>query len=120
MEGQILRGTASEQSKIMFGGYGTRWIADRRLEPRSRELYAMLLRMHILPWFGDVARIVLRGPMVRSWRTDPLRLGRSKSTAAKLYRLLRSILNTAVTGRLPNLGQTRRAGSLAFCAPVTP
>jgi hypothetical protein len=34
--------------------------------------------------------------MVRSWRTDLLRLGRSKSTAAKLYRLLRSILNTAV------------------------
>jgi hypothetical protein len=26
----------------MFGGYASHWVADRRLEPRSRELYAML------------------------------------------------------------------------------
>jgi hypothetical protein len=39
----------------MFGGYATHWVADRRLEPRSRELYAMLLRLHIMPWFGDLA-----------------------------------------------------------------
>ena len=33
MEGQILRGEwqPSEQSKIMFGGYATHWVADRRL-----------------------------------------------------------------------------------------
>jgi hypothetical protein len=34
----------------MFGGYSTQWVADRRLGPRSRELYAMLLRLHIMPW----------------------------------------------------------------------
>jgi integrase len=34
--------------------------------------------------------------MVRLWRTDLLRQGRSESTAAKSYRLLRAILNTAV------------------------
>ena len=57
MEGRILRGEwqPPEQSKIMFGGYATHWVADRRLEPRSRELYAMLLRLHIMPWFGDLA-----------------------------------------------------------------
>jgi hypothetical protein len=41
---------SAEQSKIMFGGYSTQWVADRRLGPRSRELYAMLLRLHIMPW----------------------------------------------------------------------
>ena len=55
--GSVLRGEwqPPEQSKIMFGGYATHWVADRRLEPRSRELYAMLLRLHIMPWFGDLA-----------------------------------------------------------------
>jgi Phage integrase, N-terminal SAM-like domain len=72
------------------------WLEDRRLEPRSRELYAMLLRLHIMPWFGDLALDRITPPMVRSWRTDLLRQGRSESTAAKSYRLLRAILNTAV------------------------
>jgi integrase len=34
--------------------------------------------------------------LVRSWRTDLLHQGRSELTAAKSYRLLRAILNTAV------------------------
>jgi hypothetical protein len=71
-------------------------VVDRRLEPRSRELYAMLLRLHIMPWFGDLALDRITPPMVRSGRTDLLRQGRSESTAAKSYRLLRAILNTAV------------------------
>jgi hypothetical protein len=98
MEGRILRGEwqSPEQSKMMFGGYATHWVVDRRLEPRSRELYAMLLRLHIMPWFGDLALDRITLPMVRSWRTDLLRQGRSESTAAKSYRLLRAILNTAV------------------------
>jgi hypothetical protein len=73
----------------------THWVADRPLEPRSRELYAMLLRLHIMPWFGDLALDRITPPMVRSWRTDLLRQGRLESTAAKSYRLLRAILNTA-------------------------
>jgi hypothetical protein len=98
MEGRILRGEwqPPEQSKIMFGGYATHWVADRRLEPRSRELYAMLLRLHIMPWFGGLALDRMTPPIVRLWRTDLLRRGRSESTAVKSYRLLRAILNTAV------------------------
>jgi integrase len=98
MEGRILRGEwqPSEQSKMMFGGYATHWLVDRRLEPRSRELYAMLLRLHLMPWFGDLALDRITPPIVRSWRTELLRLGRSESTAVKSYRLLRAILNTAV------------------------
>jgi excisionase family DNA binding protein len=98
MEGRILRGEwqPPEQSKIIFGHYATHWVADRRLEPRSRELYAMLLRLHIMPWFNDVALDRITPPIVRLWRTDLLRQGRSESTAAKSYRLLRAILNTAV------------------------
>jgi integrase len=56
----------------------------------------MLLRLHIMPWFGDLALDRITPPIVRSWRTELLRLGRSESTAVKSYRLLRAILNTAV------------------------
>jgi hypothetical protein len=76
--------------------YATHWVVDRRLEPRSRELYAMLLRVHIMPWFSDMALDRITPPLVRLWRSDLLRQGRSESTAAKSYRLLRAILNTAV------------------------
>ena len=61
----------------MFGGYATHWVADRRLQSRSRELNAMLLRLHIMPWFGDLALDRITPPMVRSWRTDLLRQGRN-------------------------------------------
>ena len=71
----------------MFGDYATAWIADRRLEPRSRELYLMLLRLHIMPWFADRAIDRITPQSVRSWRTDLLGEGRSESTAAKSYRL---------------------------------
>ena len=80
----------------MFGDYAKAWVADRRLEPRSRELYLMLLRLHILPWFADRALDRISPQSVRSWRTDVLSQGRSELTAAKSYRLLRAILNTAV------------------------
>jgi hypothetical protein len=56
----------------------------------------MLLRLHIMPWFGDLTLDRIAPANVRLWRTDLLRLGRSESTAAKSYRLLRAILNTAV------------------------
>ena len=55
----------------------------------------MLLRLHIMPWFADLALDRITPPdNVRVWRTDLLRQGRSKSTAAKSYRLLRAILST--------------------------
>ena len=98
MESRILRGEwrPPERGKVMFGDYATAWIADRRLEPRSRELYLMLLRLHIMPWFADRAIDRITPQSVRSWRTDLLGEGRSESTAAKSYRLLRAILNTAL------------------------
>jgi hypothetical protein len=45
----------------------------------------MLLRLHIMPWFGDLALDRITPAIVRLWRTDLLRQGRSESTAAKSY-----------------------------------
>ncbi len=97
MESRILRGEwhAPERSKVLFGTYAINWVAERRLEPRSRELYEMLLRLHLLPWLGDRPMDGITPQIVRTWRSDLLRQGRSETTAAKAYRLLRAILNTA-------------------------
>lgn len=98
MESRILKGEwqPPEPSKVLLGRYASNWITDRRLEPRSRELYEMLLRLHIRPRLGDRPLDRITPQVVRSWRSDLLQQGRSEVTAAKAYRLLRAILNTAV------------------------
>src|SRR5581483_6419825 len=77
------------------------WLATRRrpdgrpLTPATRALYADLLHRLILPTFGPAKLASIQPGQVRSWhakvadRTSPLQ-------AAKAYRLMRTILNTAV------------------------
>jgi hypothetical protein len=55
----------------------------------------MLLRLRIMPWFGDLTLDGI-GPVGALVAHRSLRQGRSESTAARSYRLLRAILNTAV------------------------
>lgn len=78
--------------------YANRWLLERGgLRPRTRELYETLLRRHIVPALGDLALAKLTPSAVRSWHarlSDGPRPG--ASTVAKSYRLLRTILNTAV------------------------
>lgn len=78
--------------------YSTRWLADRpTLRPRTRELYEGELRLHILPTLGDVNLSDLTPERIRRWHADLIRAGRpGPPTVAKCYRLLRTILNTAL------------------------
>ncbi|HET7487122.1 MAG TPA: tyrosine-type recombinase/integrase [Acidimicrobiales bacterium] len=87
---------------VQFGAYAEQWVASRLgrggapLRPRVRELYEGQLRLHLLPTFGTVAIGRLSAAMVRRWYAGLLEDGPGASTAAKCYRLLRAILNTAV------------------------
>ena len=66
------------RAKRKFGDFAEEWLSQRAdLAERTVELYRWLLDKHILPPFGDV------------------NIG-SVTTAAKAYRLLRTILNSAV------------------------
>jgi integrase len=86
-----------ERSKIRLGDYARHWIEQRpNLRPRTVELYSLLLRRHIDPYLGKVEVGGLTTPMIRTWRSKLLRAGASPSMAAKAYRLLRAVLNTAV------------------------
>ncbi|MEO3825913.1 hypothetical protein [Actinomadura sp. B10D3] len=69
IEAEILSGTWTdpERAKIKLGAYAELWIEQRQtLRPRTRELYAWLLRKHIAPHLGSVSLGRLSTPMIRS------------------------------------------------------
>lgn len=84
-------------SKVRFGTYAEEWIAARDLRPTTRVLYEGLLRNHIAPTFGsaEVGRITPK--TVRTWYEAMQAADNpGQTTRAKAYRLLRTILSTAV------------------------
>jgi hypothetical protein len=54
------------------------------------------MRLHIAPVRGDKELSDVSTETVRAWRAWLLVNGRSQTTAAKAYRLLRAIMNTAL------------------------
>jgi integrase len=85
------------RAKIRLGDYAERWVRERAgLRPRTIELYRWLLSKHIVPKLGPIPLGNLTTPMIRNWRADLLDSGVSETMAAKSYRLLRAVLNTAV------------------------
>jgi hypothetical protein len=76
----------------------TEWLETRQtIRRRTRELYESLLRNHIFPTFGHVAVGAITTRHVRQWHARLVAGDRPGAvTVAKSYRLLRTILNTAV------------------------
>jgi integrase len=98
VESEIIKGewVAPEASEIRLGPYGEKWIAERKLRPRTREYYEDLFRLHIRPYLGDLALGAIKPATIRSWRSRLLDGGTTEPQAVKAYALLRAILNTAV------------------------
>ncbi len=104
VEHDDLAGTVIDprRSVVTLRRYANDWLRDRRkadgseLSPRTVDLYRDLLERHILPTLGDLPLTRVRPETVRRWRAGVVD---SSSTlqAAKAYRLLRTILGTAVT-----------------------
>lgn len=82
--------------------YAARWLATRRvkgrpLAPRTKERYASLLRVHILPSLGHLPLSRLEAAVIRKWHSSLSEAATpGPATVAKAYRLLHAILNTAV------------------------
>ena len=87
-----------EAGKVTLREYATRWLRERpNLRPRTVELYEGELRLHILPALGDVELAQLSSARVRTWHAGMLKGNRpGKTTVAKCYRLLRTIMATAL------------------------
>ena len=98
-EAEILNGDwiDPDAGKVLLCDYGTTWIEERpNLRPKTIRLYRYLLRCHIQPHFDAKTVAEIKEAHVRSWRKKLLDSGVSTVTAAKAYRLLKAILNTAV------------------------
>ena len=97
-ESEILRGEWIDPwlSGVTVADFGRRWIKERTLKPRTRDDYEGMFRNYIEPHLGTLAVGEIGTATVRQWRTKLLDDGMSTNRAAKVYRLLRAVLYTAV------------------------
>ena len=89
--------------------YGSRWIRERiTLRPRTVELYERLLQHQIVPALGRVMISDLSASEVRTWHAELARV--HPSTAAKAYRLLATMMRTALDDGLISQSPCRIKG----------
>jgi len=103
LEADLGRGQHVDRSagEVALREYADRWLAERELRPRSRELYRGLLDRYLLPQLGDLTLGRLSPSMVRAWNADLRGQDRPGAvTVAKAYRLLHAICATAVEDEL--------------------
>jgi integrase len=120
-DGERTRGTglASKPTTTTFGEYSDEWMRARiDLAERTVELYQWLLDRHIGPTFAGMALDEIGPPDVRSWHAGAART--HPTTAAKAYRLLSSIMRTAVGDELIHRNPCQVRGAAVGKAPERP
>jgi hypothetical protein len=103
----------------VFADYAQRWVEDRLVRERTRSINQSLLKVHILPELGTATLSGITTERVRAWNA---RMVRNQPTMApKAYRLLRTILTTAVDDGLleANPCRIRLAGTMSTQAGGT-
>ncbi len=97
METDILGGrhVSPSSGREQFGEFAARWLEARALRPRTRDTYASQLA-HILGEFESVELRRITPSAVRAWHGRLARSGLHANTVAKVYRLSRTMLDTAV------------------------
>lgn len=114
IEDQVVHGDwlDPDAGLVPLDEYGPRWIAERAgLRPRTRQLYEGLFRRHIGPTLGQLPLSGITPDRVRSWRAGLLDAGVGEVTVAKSYRLLKTILGTAVDDELLRSNPCRIRGA---------
>ncbi len=121
IEVSIRRGgwTDPKEGRVQVRQYAERWLAGRPgLAERTREYYSYLMEKYILSELGGYSLAMLSPSIVRSWHAE---LARSHpSTAAKAYRLLSTMMKTAVTDGVIGTSPCRVVGAGIERAPERP
>lgn len=97
--------------RVALSKYATKWMRTRQLAPRTRETCTSQLK-HILATFGDVPLNGITRRAVRKWHAE-LCDNVSPLQAAKCYRLLMAMLNTAAEDDLIAKNRCRLRGAAA-------
>lgn len=109
----------NKPASLVLRTYTAEWMQSRTdLAERTTELYAWLLDRHIEPTLGDMPLDEIAPSDVRSWFADSVRL--HPTTAAKAYRLLSSIMRTAVADELIRRNPCQIRGAAVEKAPERP
>jgi len=103
----------------IFGQYAAEWL-DLRIDlaERTQELYGWLLSRHINPTFESTPLSSIDTPAVRRWHVGIART--RPTTAAKAYRLMSSIMRTAVTDGILDANPCQIRGAAVERAPERP
>lgn len=105
--------------QVTVRSYSEEWLERRpELSVRTVELYQYLLDNHILPAFGRTSLTALAPSKIRGWHASLA--ATHPSTAAKAYRLLSTIMRTAVTDGLILTSPCRIGGAGIEHAPERP
>jgi integrase len=84
--------------QITLGEYAETWLRQRAgLRPKTIDLYRYLLDRRIMPELGPLQLRAITPARIRAWHAE---MPAAASTKAKAYRLLRTILGTAVDDEL--------------------
>lgn len=98
-------GAIERSDAITLRAYTDKWLAQRQLRPRTRQLYESMLERLILPELGDTKLVMLTPAKIREWHTG---LGTEHPTRnAHCYALLHAICATAVQDELLNANPCR-------------
>lgn len=125
-QAEVLRNTwlppdEPKRVPLTFRTYAASWLADRPLAERTREHYALLLRDHVLPTFGNVPVSAIAAAEVRTWHAK-LAKKTGPTMRAHAYGLLRTIMGTAVADEVidANPCRVRGAGSSPRVKQIRP
>ena len=122
-EAEILEGDwiDPDAAEVLVPDYAATWIEERPgLRPKTVLIYRGLLRSHIASHFEHVTVGEVTLARVRRWRKKLLDSGVSEVTAAKAYRLLRAIFNTALDDGLIRRNPCRIKGAGRENSPERP
>ncbi|HVC26068.1 MAG TPA: tyrosine-type recombinase/integrase [Acidimicrobiales bacterium] len=120
-EADKLRGVVVDprRARVTVQSYSDRWLEQRPdLAERTRELYRWLLDKNVLPRLGAMSLAELSPSIVRTWHSSIA--AEHPTTAAKAYRLLSSIMRTAVSDEVIVRNPCQVKGAASEHAPERP
>ena len=110
-----------DAGQTKLADFAATWLREHPgLRPKTRQLYEGLLRLHILPTLGHLAVVDVKEARVRTWHHSLLSSRLGPTTVSKSYRLLRTILGTAVDDGLIKRNPCRIKGAATEKAPERP
>jgi integrase len=86
--------------RTLFADYAPTWMASRLHKPGTAERYAIVLRNHINPTFGNVGVGAIRPTAVQAWVKQLQANGLAPRTIETIYTIFASIMRGAVRDEL--------------------